>query len=200
MQNEARNPQIVGHFDAHARSHLELPLGGHHLCVGAANLHARIQTRAVMRLHHLAAVHLVGAHAAVVRSLWSGETMLGPAQWTTVDVEQRVLLLDAEPRHLGGHGVGDLLARLPMIGLGRCAIEQERFAEHKDVVAAAERILVDRDGMQVDVRVGAGRLAGRAAVIVPDGQFCGRCFILIGFSKIPIGQDNYITYRSRSWG
>lgn len=94
MQQEARHPQVVGHRDADARAHLVLPLGGHHLRVRAADLHARIQAGTVVGVDHLAAVHLVGADAAVVGSLRAGKAVLRPAERAAVDVEQCVLLRD----------------------------------------------------------------------------------------------------------
>ena len=45
-----------------------------------------------------------------------------------------------------------------------------RFAEDDLVVTEAKRISVERHRVQVDVRVGALRLAGARAVKVPDRQ------------------------------
>lgn len=93
VQEEARHPQVVAHADPLTRANLELPLqhrctvtrgrfrrykrahtrrrgylGRHHFGVGAADLDPGVQTGPVVRLHHVSAVSLVGAHAAVVRS------------------------------------------------------------------------------------------------------------------------------------
>lgn len=171
VQQEPRNPQIIRNRDISARSHLELPLRRHHLRVRAADLHAGVQARPIVGLHHLAPVHTVRAHAAIVRSLRAGKAQLRPAQRMVVDVQQRVLLLDAEPRLLGGtHLLGHLGALLALVRLGRCAVVLVRLAQDENVRCAAERITVDGDRMQVDVGVGADRLLGAAAVKVPDGQ------------------------------
>ena len=53
-----------------------------------------------MSLDDVTSVDAVGADAAVVGSLGAGEAVLGPAEGVVVLVEQRVLLLDAEPRLL----------------------------------------------------------------------------------------------------
>ena len=41
------HPEIVAHGDPFARSNLELPLGGHHLRVGAAHVDPGVQTSPV---------------------------------------------------------------------------------------------------------------------------------------------------------
>lgn len=58
MQQESRHPHVVGHRNAQTRSHLVLPLRGHHLGVRAADLHASVQTGAIVRLDHFAANNL----------------------------------------------------------------------------------------------------------------------------------------------
>lgn len=45
----------------------------------------------------VSSTHLVGSHATVVGTLGSGETILGPAKWMTIEVKECVLLLDTEP-------------------------------------------------------------------------------------------------------
>ena len=69
-----------------------------------------------MRLDDVPPVHFVGADAAVVRPLRPGEAAFGPAEGMAVDVEQRVFLLDAEPRTLLSRHVHNLLAFVPQVG------------------------------------------------------------------------------------
>ena len=80
VQDVARHPQIVAHLDALARAHLELPLGRHDFGVGAADLDAGVERGAVVGLDDVAAEDFVGADAAVVGTLRSGEAVLGPAE------------------------------------------------------------------------------------------------------------------------
>uniref|UniRef100_A0A182IUQ4 Uncharacterized protein n=1 Tax=Anopheles atroparvus TaxID=41427 RepID=A0A182IUQ4_ANOAO len=173
VQQEAGHPQVVPDLDALARSHLVLPLGRHHLGVGAAQLHARVQTGAVVCVDDVARVHLIRTHAAVVRTLRSWEAVLRPAERTTVHVQQRVLLLDAKPRVLVAGQLAHLQARLALVRLGRPTIVTVRLAQHQDVVAASERIAVDRDRVQVHVRVGALRLGEgvRDSSLLPLGDW-----------------------------
>lgn len=46
-------------------------LGGHHLGVGAADLHARIEASLVVGLHNVTSVHLICSNPAVIRA-WGG--------------------------------------------------------------------------------------------------------------------------------
>lgn len=52
-------------------------------------------------------------------------------------------------------------------------------AHHQDVVPAAEGVLVDRARDQEDLRVVAGRLAARRAVVVPLGEVGGGRRLLV---------------------
>ena len=56
-------------MDALRWADLELPLGGHHLRIGAGHPDPGVETGAVVRLHHVPAVHAAGPHAAVVGTL-----------------------------------------------------------------------------------------------------------------------------------
>lgn len=172
LQDVPGDPQVIAYAHPDTGTHLELPLRRHHLCVCATDLHSGVQAGLVVRLHNVAAKHLVSADAAIIRSLWPREAALWLAERLLVKVKQRVLLLDAEPRLLGLHLGSGLGARVAPIRLAGRVIELEGLAHDQDVVAALERVPVDGHGMQVRVRVVASRLARGAAVIVPDGQVC----------------------------
>lgn len=45
-----------------------------------------------MGFDHVPAVHFVGANAAVVGTLWSWESVLGPPKWMAVGIKQSELL------------------------------------------------------------------------------------------------------------
>merc|ERR1719445_514854 len=63
-------PEVVPHVDAEGGPHLELPLGGHHLGVSSADPDPSVQTGAVMSLHNVTTVNLVGAHSPTWNSHW----------------------------------------------------------------------------------------------------------------------------------
>ena len=100
VQEEPRHPEVVTHLNTFTGPHLELPLGRHDLGVTAGEVDPGVETGAVVSLHHLSAVDLVGPHAAVVWTLRPREAFLGPAVRVIVSVQQGELLADAEPRLL----------------------------------------------------------------------------------------------------
>ncbi|KAH9408329.1 hypothetical protein TYRP_012001 [Tyrophagus putrescentiae] len=194
VEEKAGHPQVVGRLDAQTRAnlkrraikrrlspclalktkqtYLKLPLGGHHLCVNAANLYARIETGAVVRLNDVTAKNAPGADAAVVGALWGGIASRRPSEAlrALVAVQQRVLLLQAKDGLLLGHllhGLGGGVASVG--GMGRLVVV-DGLAEDENVVASAGRVGVDAHWLQVHVRVVALRLAGGAAVKVPARQ------------------------------
>ena len=84
VEKESRQPQLIAHLDSLARANLNhqigpglvhklqylvLPLGGHHLGVGAGNLESGIEARLVVRLDNVTTDHLARANTTVVRSL-----------------------------------------------------------------------------------------------------------------------------------
>ena len=97
VEDEAGHPEVVANVNAAAGADLELPLGGEHLSVGAADLDASVEAGLVVGLNNVAAKDTVSAHTAVVGTLGGGETIVGPAKGTAIDGEEGVLLLDAEP-------------------------------------------------------------------------------------------------------
>ena len=108
--------------------------------------------------------------AAVIGALGSGETPFGPAVGRAVDIEQGVLLLDAKPGDLVRGGIHGLLRIVTVVGLVRRPVVVVTLGENEDVVAAAERVLEDGGGAEVDVRVATRRLVRRRAVEIPDAQ------------------------------
>jgi hypothetical protein len=64
----------------------------HDFCVGSGELNAGIETSQSVSFNDVATDDLFGTGSAVVRSLWSGEAVLGPAQGTSIDVKECVFL------------------------------------------------------------------------------------------------------------
>ena len=87
-------------------------------------------------------------------------------------IQKGVLLLDPEPRVLVLGLLHDLVALLPVVGLGGLLVVLEGLAQDDLVVAQAERVPVHGHGIEVDVGVGALGLAGGGAIKVPDGELC----------------------------
>ncbi len=72
-------------------------LSWHHFSVVTRNVDAGIEAAPVVALHDVATVDPVGPDAAVVRTLRSGEPVLGPAERVVVLVQQGVLLFNPKP-------------------------------------------------------------------------------------------------------
>ena len=108
--------------------------------------------------------------AAVVGALGTRETALGPTVGGAVHIEEGVLLLDTEPGLDVLCLVHDLLGMVAVVGAVRGAVVVVALGENEDVLTAAERVLEDGGGAEVDVRVAAGGLVGRGAVKVPDTE------------------------------
>ena len=66
----------------------------------------------------------------------------------------------------------ELVALLPVVGVGGLLVVLVGLAHDDLVVAEAEGVAVHGHRVEVDVRVGALGLAGRGAIVVPDGKLC----------------------------
>mmetsp|Transcript_11977 Transcript_11977/g.35965 ORF Transcript_11977/g.35965 Transcript_11977/m.35965 type:complete len:310 (-) Transcript_11977:337-1266(-) len=185
VQQEPRHPQLVRAVNACARAHLVLPLCGHDLGVGAADVDAGVHARLHMCLHHVTGNGRPRPDGAVVRALGAGETALGPAKRALGEgVEEGVLLLDAKPGLLGGGLLHGDVAVVPVVGRQRHNVSHARailldagglegVTEHQDVVTAAERVLVDHTRLQEHLGVVTWSLVGGRAIVVPGGQVLG---------------------------
>mmetsp|Transcript_35699 Transcript_35699/g.89804 ORF Transcript_35699/g.89804 Transcript_35699/m.89804 type:complete len:297 (+) Transcript_35699:455-1345(+) len=167
-----RHPHVVPRLDALARADLVLPLAGHHLRVDARNLDARIEAGLVVGIRDRPADSAVEASPAIVWALRRRGPHLREAQGPDpIRLDQRVLLLDAEPRLQRQVLVEDGLG--PRTGVcrdRRLCHWQDRLTKHQDVVALAEGVREDGDGLQQHLTVAARRLPRGGAVVVPDAQ------------------------------
>ena len=188
VEQEARHVHVVAGLDARAGAHLVFPLTGHHLAVDAADVEARIQAQVEMLLADQATKGNVRAHGAVVGALRTrvaelkhriraavegARRRLGPAHGAAV-FKEGVLLLDAIPRllvkRLLEDGVGHRARRL----LDGGHVRAEHLAQHEDVVALTHGVLAHECGLEEDLGIVAGCLAGGRAVVVPQGQLFNR--------------------------
>lgn len=127
-----------------------------------------------MSLYDITAVDLASTDTAVVRTLRTGETTLGPAIGVSKLIEESVLLLETEPGLL-------ILVRLHQLGAVMSVVELVWYAvgipalgEDEDVVTTAEGIGEDGNGTEVDIGVFTGSLASRGTVKVPLGEIINR--------------------------
>ena len=146
-------------------------LSWHDFSVGSGDVDTGVQAATVVGFYDVTAVDLVCSHTAVVRSLWSWEAVLGPSEGMLVLIQERVLLLNAEPWLLVLAPLHGLIAGLPVVRLGWLLVVFVRLAQNKLVVAKPKRIPVDGDWVQVDIGVRSLSLASAASIKVPDWQF-----------------------------
>ena len=123
-----------------------------------------------MRLDEITAVDLSTSHSAVVRSLRSWETTLGPAIWPAVMAEKCVLLLETEPDVVLGVGLHQSSGFVAVVELVGGSIWIPGLAHDQDIVTQSDGIWVHGDRSDVDIGVVAWRLAGRGPVEVPFGK------------------------------
>merc|ERR1719305_324990 len=168
LEDVARDHQLITRLDAYTRADLVLPLAGHHLCVGARNLEASEKAGLVVRFRDGAPIRAVGARTAVVRALRAGVAARRPAERRDlIDVEERVLLFEAEPRRLALPLAEGLDRGRTCVGRQRRAAGRVRVRKHEDVVTATEWIAENGLWLDDNLRVLARRLVSRGAVIVP---------------------------------
>ena len=171
VEQPAGHVQVVADRQRVGGADLELPLAGHDLGVGALDDQAGVDARLGVLLDDLAADDAAGADAAVVRALRAGEAVRREAERRAVELEHRVLLLDAEDHLLLGVLLGDLLAAARvLVGCGFMSAASQHLAEHEDVVAAADRVGTGEHGLEHAVAVLAGGLFGRRTVEAPDRE------------------------------
>lgn len=151
--------QIQLTVNALARTDLVLPLSGHDLGIGTRDVDAGVEASHVVSLNDITAEDSASADTTVVGALGSGETVLGPAEWPAVNIEKGVLLLETEPEAFLGvslHQESSVMAEVEGVGL---AIRHPSLTHDEDVGLAAEGVVVDGNGAEVDIRVVARGLA-----------------------------------------
>lgn len=139
--------------NAVARTDLVLPLCRHDLGVGSRDVDTSVQAGLVVCLDNVTAEDLSGTDTAVVRTLGSGETVLGPAVRPAVNVKESVLLLKAKPElvaFVGLHKDSSIMTEVVGVGL---SVAHPGLAHDENVRPATEWVVVDGDWAEVDIRV-----------------------------------------------
>ena len=121
-----------------------------------------------MGLNDVSGVDFGGTDTTVVWTLWSWETAFRPAVDVAIDrVQESVFLFQTEPNFFLGVGSHQLAALMSMVELVWGAVVVPALGQNDDVVASSERIWVEGNWLQVNIRVVAWRLAGGGTVKVP---------------------------------
>jgi hypothetical protein len=152
-------------------------LSRHDLSVNARDGNISVQASLVVGLHNATTKGVLGTRRAVVRTLGTRVSVLGPTQGgDTISVEESVFLFDAEPGLLIELLVKIFVGRGTSIGGdgGHLSIRKNSFTEDDDVVASSEGIGEDTHRLQVDLGVTAGGLSSGRSIVVPDRQLIYR--------------------------
>lgn len=147
-------------LNAIARSNLVLPLRRHDLSVDTGDLDTGVQASTEMSLDDITAVDLARTNTAVVRTLGTGETALGPSVRPAVGAKQGVFLFQTEPPVFLGVGFHQTVGFVAVVELVGGTIRIPGFTEDEDVVATAEGIGEESNGAEVDIGVVTTSLAG----------------------------------------
>src|SRR5919198_389868 len=159
-----RDPELVGGALRALTEDLELPLPLRDFGVDALDPDAGRDAEVDVLVDDLPrdVAHVLEADAGVVLALRRGKALLREPERRAVLV-QEVLLLETEP------GVGVVCDRGAAVGRMRRAVGQQHLA-HDEVGEVARGVGQEGDRPEEAVRVRAVRLAGRAAVEVPQRQ------------------------------
>jgi hypothetical protein len=187
VKKVAREGQLVAHRDTRAGTNLVLPLRGHDLSVNTRDLNASVETSLVVSLDNVTAVNLTVTDTAVVRALGRGEATSGPAVGVSKVIKKGVLLLNAKPNISIGVSIHELGALVSVVRAIGGTIRVVALSKNNNVVTESERIGVNGNGSEVDIRVVAGGLLGRGAVKVPLGEVGGAGGLLI--KSLTFGSD-----------
>ncbi len=152
------------------RPDLELPLAGHHFGVDAGDAEAGLEARVEVRLDDVAAVHLVGADAAVVEALRRREAT---AVREAVRAPVRKNVYSCSMPNSGSSLrvlLGDRCEQRARVGRVRRHVGEQHLAHDEHVVAAADRVRAREHGLQHAVRVAARSLVRARPVEAPDRE------------------------------
>jgi len=178
----AGHPEVVTDLNTKAGADLVLPLAGHDLTVGAADVDASVEASLVVGVGDGAAEGGVGTDGAVVGALGTGVTLRGPAERSLLELvgsgQKGVLLLDTVPGLLGGDFtlVPDLVGEVAEVGVGGdellavLVLPVKGLAHDQNVVTATERVGIVGDGLEDNLRFVGDGLVGGGAVVVPLGD------------------------------
>merc|ERR1719359_738882 len=156
LHDVARHPHVIAAVDALARPNLVLPLARHDLRVRTGDGESSPQAHLVVSLRDNAAEGNSISAAAVVRALGTcGFTLVRePERYLLSGLEERVLLLDPEPRNLILRFRHDLRASSTLVALHRkLRLRVESLAQDQLVRVSAERIVEHGHRADEDLRI-----------------------------------------------
>lgn len=165
LDQVAGDPQVVTDIDTLAWADLVFELTGHHFDVGARDGHSSIQASLVVGVSDCAAEAHVGSNRAVVGTLGTRVTIVGPAKGLLGELgrlgDECVLLLDTVPGLLvlDGLVLPDLLGKVSEVSVGRdklgtlVVLPSPALTHDDDVVTSTEGVSKHSDGLEDHLRL-----------------------------------------------
>jgi hypothetical protein len=142
-------------------------LSRHDLGIGTRDLDTSIEASLVVSLNNISAEDFAGAHTAVVWTLRTGETVGWPSVRPIGEIEERVLLLETEPRLVNFVGVHELGTLGAVVELIWSSIWVPTFGQDQNIWSTTEWIWEDGDRSEVNIRVFARSLTGGGSIEIP---------------------------------
>lgn len=178
VEEVTSDPKMITHLNAEAWANLEFPLGWENFSVDTADLDTGVEACLIVGFYYIPTIDVAGANSAVVWSLWSWETALGPAVWPSIGIEEGIFLLKAEPWLVLLVGFHELVALVAVVVLVWGAIWVPGLAHDEDIGGSTDWIWEDCNWAEIDIGVVAGSLSGRGAVKVPFWEIFGALWLL----------------------
>jgi len=109
-------------------------------------------------------------NTAIIRTLGTRETPLGPTEWLVIRIKKGVLLLETEPGFMFLDGIHHLLGVVTEVSLVGGTVVVVGLGEDEDVVATTKGISEDGSWAKVDIGIVARCLVRGRPIEVPDAE------------------------------
>lgn len=176
----AGDQKFISDSNSNAGSDLVFPLSRHDLGVSARNGNTSEEAGLVVDVSNAATEGSVGTYRAVVGTLSSGVSIVGPAEGVASELggsgDESVLLLNSVPGLLIEIRIPNLFSVASEVGVSGDQLlvggvfPHVGLTEDDDVVSLSEGVTVVRDGLDVNLRVLGGGHVARRAIKVPHGE------------------------------
>jgi len=151
LEKIACHPEMIAHLDPLTGTDLEFPLRGHDFSIDSTDFDSAVQAGLVVCLDDIAGIDFAGSDAAVVWTLWTGETTLRPAVGSIEGVKEGVFLFETEPRVMVLELFHQFVAFGAVVEFVGGAVRVVAFCEDEHVVPTSEGVRIHGNGFEVDI-------------------------------------------------
>jgi len=168
---------LISNFNSDTRSNLVFPLSGHNFSVGSRNVDSSVEASLVVSVSNAATKGSVGTDRAVVGSLSSRVTIVGPSEGIASEFgrggKESIFLFNSVPGELLKIRVPNLVGEVSEVSVSGDELlvggvfPHVGLTEDHDVVSLSEGIAVVSDGLEVNLRVFGSSHVARRTIKVP---------------------------------